>query len=246
MTHEGNLFIPYAKATLAQVENAINKARLKAREEKNYLRIGFVPVAESKVFPYILPSLRFENSNLKITLHSLCATEQQQALANKEIDIAIVREDLSESGFDSKLILQETLVLLVPALHPLAKTDQITLDHLQDIDLIVPAASHAPTLHELITGLFATRNINIHYIQQAENILFNINSVSMSLGCAILPSYVLPIVKNNPAIQVKFFAEELPKLNLYACFHRHSRQPNILNFLDKVDSKMRNSSSLYA
>ena len=66
----------------------------------------------------------------------------------------------------------------------------------------------------------------------------------MGLGCAILPSYVLPIIKNNPAILVKELSVDLPKLNLYACYQRHHNQRNISKFLLALKQRLPLNASL--
>ncbi|KAA8731489.1 LysR family transcriptional regulator [Acinetobacter qingfengensis] len=239
LTHEGISFLPYAQAILNQVENMVAKTRMVAKEEKNLLKIGFVPVAESKIFPYVLPTLRFENPDLKLFLQSMCANKQREALINADIDIALVRENIQSDSIQSQLILREEMVFLLPKSHSLNKSPKITAKSLEGISLIIPDENYAPTLHHSIKDFFNTHQVTVNYIQVAENIIFNINSVSMGLGCAILPSYVLPIVKNNNAIVVKELGEELPLLNLFACYHKHNNQANIQKFLNQVARKIK-------
>ncbi|MFU8925552.1 LysR substrate-binding domain-containing protein [Acinetobacter puyangensis] len=237
LTQEGKYLLPYAYATLEQVEKAIDKTRLAAKAQKNVLRIGFVPVAESKVFPYLLPMLRFENPDLKLSLQSMDAIEQYHALENGELDIAIIREKIATSAISNHLILKEKMIFLLPEQHALSKAEQITLEMLNHISLIIPSETHAPTLHSTIRNFFHTHHIQINYIQHAANILFNINSVSMGLGCAILPDYVRPIVKNNKSIVVRELTTELPLLDLYACYNKRNNQMNIAKFMDELKKR---------
>lgn len=239
LTHEGYLFLPSAQAILNQVEHMVSKTRLAAKEERNLLRIGFVPVAESKVFPHILPILRFENPDLKIFLQSMCAHQQKNALEEGEIDIALVRENIESPSIESKLILREKMVFLMPHSHALSKVEKLTAKALEGASLIIPDENHAPTLHHSIKGFFNNHDVSVNYIQLAENIIFNINAVSMGLGCAILPSYVLPIVKNNKNIVVKKMEEELPLLSLFVCYSKRNNQINIRKFLEETERKIK-------
>lgn len=234
LTPEGKYLLPYAKATLEQAATSVSKTRLAAQQEKNILRVGFVPVAESKVFPYILPMLHLNHPDLKITLHSLNALEQQQALQNGEIDIAIIREAISSAQIGQHWILDEEMVLLIPQQHPLSKLDKIPIQALQGSSIIIASEQHAPTLHHTIKSFFLDQKIPVQYIQEAGNILFNINSVSLGLGCAILPSYVLPIIKNNPSILVKQLNVELPIMQLYACYNKRLNYANSALFIQQL------------
>ena len=76
LTDEGTVFLEQARLTLAQADKAIAMARQVLKAKQQMLRIGFVPVAEMKIFPYVLPNLRMQNSELKIELLSLNNVEQ--------------------------------------------------------------------------------------------------------------------------------------------------------------------------
>lgn len=55
-------------------------ARQVSQAKQQMLRIGFVPVAEMKIFPFVLPNLRVQNPDLKIELLSLNNTEQMKMI----------------------------------------------------------------------------------------------------------------------------------------------------------------------
>jgi LysR family hca operon transcriptional activator len=238
LTNEGRYLLPYAKATLQQASESVDKTRLAARQEKNALRIGFVPVAEIKVFPHILPLLRFHHPQLNISLHSWNAIEQQQALEQGDLDIAIIREALDSSSIAHQWILDEEMVFLLPQQHPLSKLAQIPIAALQDSAIVIPSDKHAPTLHQTVKQFFQQHQIRVQYMQEAGNILFNINLVSIGLGCALLPSYVLPIIKHNPAIVVRALDVRLPKIQLYACYSKRYNQANIALFMQQLKLRL--------
>jgi len=64
LTEEGAVFLEQARLTLAQADKAVAMARQVSQAKQQMLRIGFVPVAEMKIFPYVLPNLRVQNSKL--------------------------------------------------------------------------------------------------------------------------------------------------------------------------------------
>lgn len=59
-------------------------ARQVSKAKQQLLRIGFVPIAEMKIFPYVLPNLRLQHPDLTIELSSLNNAEQLKAL--KEVN----------------------------------------------------------------------------------------------------------------------------------------------------------------
>ncbi len=51
LTEEGAVFLEQARLTLAQADKAVAMARQVSQAKQQMLRIGFVPVAEMKIFP---------------------------------------------------------------------------------------------------------------------------------------------------------------------------------------------------
>lgn len=80
LTEEGTVFLEQASLTLAQADKAVAMARQVSQAKQQMLRIGFVPVAEVKIFPSVLPNLRVQHPDFKIELLSLNNTEQMKRL----------------------------------------------------------------------------------------------------------------------------------------------------------------------
>ena len=69
-------------------------ARQAAEPAVRRLSIGFVPAAEVRIFPRLLPMLRAEYPGLDLGFHSLTTAEQSEALVNGSIDLAFLRPPL--------------------------------------------------------------------------------------------------------------------------------------------------------
>ena len=63
-----------------------------------------------------------------------------------------------------------------------------------------------------------------------DNILFNINSIGMGLGCTILPGYIAPLTMNNTVIRPLDI--ELPYLDLYVSYRKNSSSVAVDKFLE--------------
>ncbi|OTG86137.1 RpiR family transcriptional regulator [Acinetobacter sp. ANC 4558] len=238
LTEEGRIFLDYARTTVAQADQAIHLTREAAKAQKNILKIGYVPVVEIKVFPHILPSFRFEHPELKLALRSMNDIKQIEALKDEEIDIGFIRENKEDENLTSQLILREKMIFILPKDHPLAQYHQIPLQALKNINMIIPSIERSPALHLTVMNFSKKNNLNFNIIQHAENILFNINSVSMGLGCAILPNYIEPILKTNDRITTRRLEIDLPLIDLFVCYHRKNNQRNIKQFLDTLFKKL--------
>ncbi|TSH76038.1 DNA-binding transcriptional regulator HcaR [Acinetobacter sp. RF15A] len=230
LTEEGAVFLEQARLTLAQADKAVAMARQVSQAKQQMLRIGFVPVAEMKIFPYILPNLRVQNPDLKIELLSLNNTEQMRLLKKGDLDLTFTRHNFHSDEIESQFVLREPLIFILPKDHPLAKYERIPVKELNGIDFIIPAAEQSLTLHNAILDFAKVNNLEFNIVQKADNILFNINSIGMGLGCTILPGYIAPLTMNNTVIRP--LDVELPYLDLYVSYRKAGNSMAVDKFLE--------------
>lgn len=230
LTEEGAVFLEQARLTLAQADKAVAMARQVSQAKQQMLRIGFVPVAEMKIFPYILPNLRVQNPDLKIELLSLNNNEQIRLLKKGDLDLTFTRHNFNSDEIESQFVIREPLIFLLPNDHPLAKYERIPVKALNGIDFIIPSAEQSLTLNQAILDFAKANGIELNIVQKADNILFNINSIGMGLGCTILPGYIAPLTMNNTIIRPLDI--ELPYLDLYVSYRKNSNSPSVDKFME--------------
>ena len=230
LTEEGAVFLEQARLTLAQADKAIAMARQVSQAKQQMLRIGFVPVAEMKIFPYVLPNLRVQNPDLKIELLSLNNNEQIRLLKKGDLDLTFTRHNFNSDEIESQFVIREPLIFILPKDHPLAKYDRIPVKALNGIDFIIPSAEQSLILHNAILDFAKANGIEFNIVQKTNNILFNINSIGIGLGCTILPGYIAPLTMNNTVIRP--LDVELPYLDLYVSYRKDGNSVAVKKFLE--------------
>jgi LysR family transcriptional regulator, hca operon transcriptional activator len=229
LTDEGAVFLEQARLTLAQADKAVAMARQVSKAKQQLLRIGFVPVAEMKVFPYVLPNLRVQNPELKIELLSLNNHEQIRAIKKSELDISFTRHNFHNDEIESKFVLREPLIFILPKDHPLAKYECIPVNALNGVDFVIPSEEPSGTLHNTILDFAKQHHIELNIVQKADNILSHISSIGMGLGCTILPGYIAPLAMNNTVIRP--LDVELPYLDLYVSYKKSPNSVAVQKFM---------------
>ncbi|WP_179998735.1 DNA-binding transcriptional regulator HcaR [Acinetobacter sp. YH12239] len=230
LTEEGAVFLEQARLTIAQAEKAINMARQVSKAKQKTLRIGFVPVAEMKIFPYVLPNLRVQNPELKIELQSLNNIEQIKGIKKGELDITFTRQRVDSEEIESRFVLREPLVFILPKDHPLAKYERIPVKALDGIDFVIPSDEQSKTLHDTILGFAEQNGVSFKIVQKADNILFNINSIGIGLGCTILPGYIVPLILENSVTRP--LDVELPSLDLFVSYRKNATGIAVQKFME--------------
>ncbi|WP_110975086.1 LysR substrate-binding domain-containing protein [Acinetobacter sp. WCHAc060042] len=225
LTEEGKAFLKQALLSLEYAEKAIYDARQIANMSKDHLHIGFVPVAEMKVFPYIMPNIRAHFPDLKISFHSLTDSAQLDALKKGEIDIAFTRYPDESGEFEHVQVFQEPLALIMPKDSPFAEQRSISIKHFNDRYFVISDETASPQLYKLIQDFFKQSKLNVNIVQHSTNILLNVNLVGMGVGWSIVPAYVIPLLGDK--IVAKNTIEPLPMIGLYANYRKQQKNPAI-------------------
>jgi LysR family hca operon transcriptional activator len=225
LTEEGKAFLKQALISLQHAELAIQDARKVANLQKDQLNIGFVPVAEMKVFPYIMPNIRAHFPELKIHFHSLTDADQFKALKKGELDIAFTRYQDTSPDLECIQIFNEPLALIVPKDDPIAEQRHVSIKSFQGQNFVISDEDASPQLHKLITGYFKDAKLDVNVVQHSTNILLNVNLVGMGVGWSIVPAYVIPLLGDK--IVVKNTIEPLPMIGLYASYRKEQKNEAI-------------------
>ena len=231
LTAEGQAFLKEARLSLEHAEKAMIDARQIAQLSKEQLNIGFVPVAEMKVFPYIMPNIRAQFPELKIHFHSLMDVDQISAVRKGEIDIAFTRYVEESPDIESVQIFTEPLALIVPKNSPVAEQRYISIKNMNNQDFIISDEHSSPELYRIIQDFFKQNKLNVNLVQHSTNILLNVNLVGMGVGWSLVPSYVIPLLGDK--ILVKSTVEPLPTIGLYASY-RKDRKNDAIELILKV------------
>ena len=231
LTEAGQAFLKEALLSLEHAERAIQLARQIAHANKDQLNIGFVPVAEMKVFPYIMPTIRAHFPEVKINFHSLTDAQQFRALKKGEIDIAFTRYIENAEELEHVQIFSEPLALIVPKSSPIAEQRHVSIKSLNQQDFIISDEGASPRLYKIVTDFLQQSKINVNVVQQSTNILLNVNLVGMGVGWSLVPAYVIPLLGDK--IMVKNTIEPLPMIDLYASY-RKGQKNELIELILKI------------
>lgn len=123
LTPNGRLFLEEARALLAQAERIETSARQLGSGEAGTLAIGYVEAAmHSGFLPRVLNRLRTTRPAMQVTLHALRSAPQIKALRHRDLDVALLYTPppLTDTSMVSVKVVNDALVLALPAEHPLA------------------------------------------------------------------------------------------------------------------------------
>ena len=140
LTEAGAAFLTEARATLAMADQSIRVAQDTARGAAGKIDIGYVgSVMYELRFAGLLKAYCQRHPQVRLTLHERPILPQIEAVAQRQLDIAIVREPLPQSlpqGIETFTLSSQRLVVVLPVAHALAKAPSIALAELAGDDFL--------------------------------------------------------------------------------------------------------------
>lgn len=202
LTDAGKVFLREARLVLAQAQHSVEAVRRAARGEIGELSIGFVPTADLKILPRILPLFKSEFPNVALSVHCLTSNIQLERLRMSQIDVGIIVEpielDLDAEGFKSERILRDPFVAVLPKSSPFAALERISLRELANEPFVLYRREIAPAYHDqIIMGMFRQARFSPKLSQASDHVQTIVGLVASGLGVSLLPQSVTSIGRSD-------------------------------------------------
>lgn len=193
LTAAGKIFLAETQLALTSLDRAITKAQQADRGEIGYLSIGIASSIANTLLPDILRTFCDRFPEVELELRELTADRQIQELQERRLNVGFEVFDLQQLASDLNVlpIMKESLVVAMPAAHPLAVQQQIALSDLAAEKLILPSIEEFPFYQQFIDYCHqAGFQPNIVREVKATWLVTILSLVVAKVGMAILPSNV--------------------------------------------------------
>jgi DNA-binding transcriptional LysR family regulator len=232
LTLAGEIFAKEAAKVLAQVDVAARGAVRAARGEVGRLAVGYVgSAAFSGVLHQVVGDYRRQHPMVELDIADMEMVRQIEALADGRLDIAFIRPPIDMPEEIATLtLLQEELLIALPASHPMAARDIVTLASLRDETFVIP--QHAPrvSFHRHTTVACQAAGFEPKLGPRGHDFLTIISIVSVGLGIALVPRSVSNI--RAQGVTFRPLADVSPKAELSVAYRRSDTSPVVRGFIN--------------
>jgi DNA-binding transcriptional LysR family regulator len=237
LTLAGLAFVEEARSTLAQLEQAVQKAQRIDQGSLGYLTVSLASSMANGVLPDILRSFRQQYPEVKLILREENSAFLLQGLRDRKTDVMFAYQyhDVAEaSDLEMMSLTKEALIVVLPKTHPLSCRAKISLAELIDEEFVLP-------LHQVVSGLVE----QIYYLcsqagfvpkvaQEAVFMVTILGLVSAEMGISILPSSVQNLRRKG--VVYRPIQEQTTATQLTAVWRRHDSSKILQQFLNVVKS----------
>jgi len=190
-TEAGKALLAEARVLLARAEKLPAIVRQAARGEQGCLAVGFTSSAALHPFiPAVLREFRERLPGVTVNLEEAGTAELVDALLKERLDAAFVRSPVgSLSALLVDSVLDEPMLVALPARHPLAATaSSLPLAGLATEAFILYRRSTGPGLYDAIVAACRETGFSPVIAQEAPRLPATLSLVAAGLGVSIVPA----------------------------------------------------------
>jgi DNA-binding transcriptional LysR family regulator len=189
LTDAGKAALEAARKCLRERDEVLSSARMAGKGEAGLLRIGFVGTATFELLPRLIEPFSERYPRVRLDLFESTNRDLLQSVATGALHIAVVRTPTATpSGVALQFIEKDVFCVALPARHPLAHKESVSMKDLADEPFIGYEPSRASTIHAAMTQLCLQTGIMPRITQEGVQVQTVIGLVASGLGVAIVPS----------------------------------------------------------
>lgn len=226
VTPTGEALLPYAKDTLNAADAFVTQSRGALGELAGPLNIGIIPT----VAPYILPALLIGIEEQFPDLEPRIVENQTEVLLGMlrdgQIDLAVLATPVNVSGLSELSLYDEPFVAVTHDDNPLAGRSDLTLDALEDLNLLLLDDGHC--LRDQIVDLCKIaavhRPASAESVTRASSLTTVVQLVVAGMGSTLIPSSAVATELTRPGVAAATFAGGVDAKRTVGLVYRSSSQ----------------------
>ena len=241
LTPVGELFLPEARATIAQAERAANIAQGAARGEIGHVEIGYVESAMiEREFPALIAAYHQRYPEVQLHLFNMAIPQQIESLYEHRLDIAMVRGiDLDlRPPLHAHVFSQTGVMIALPTHHPQANAAAVQLRKLADERFLVLHNTEMQSFFGVLTTKFCrAAGFEPKITLQVGDLNTMSGLVAAGVGVSLVPSALTSITRSDIVLRPLAGVDE--RMDLFLVRRRDRRSTPVDNFVRMAFPNMR-------
>ena len=212
LTAAGRVFLEHARVVLRQVEAAVEATRRAASPAKTSFVIGFLTGYEFDWLPTVMRIMRDELPDIEVVILSLSSPDLAMGLMRGKIDLAFLRHERDAPGIVFVPLIEEPLIVLMPADHRLTLRQAVTRDDIAGEQIVGVPWDKSPALRAVTEAYGARLGIDLAPDHLVDNLSMAMSLVASTGGIALMPLYARNLLP--PSVTSRPLAGVAPTIDL--------------------------------
>ena len=221
LTEVGEAVVLRARAMLREADEIKNIARRAKDPESGTVKIGIFPTLGPYLLPHVVPAIVKNFPKLELMLYEDKTETILKKLHDGDLDAGILALPLHDDTLHAEFLFEESFVLAVPKMSPLAKLKHVKLDALANERLLLLDDGHCLRDQALEVCQMAGSGERAGF--RATSLETLRHMVSANVGMTLLPMLtVQPPVPATPNVVLVPFADPAPHRRIAIVWRRTS------------------------
>ncbi|WP_077228456.1 LysR family transcriptional regulator [Sphingomonas hengshuiensis] len=238
ITPAGETLAYDVRRILLSIEEARRNVRRIAEGDTGTLRVAFSEaMLRRPVLPAVLREFRSVHPEVELRAYPLTSDAQRSRLLADEIDVAFVIDEVTDRDqFETLNVGWDKFVLVLPADHPLAEKQVVSLQDISGEPLLWPARHTSPRLFDRMIAAFDAQGIspNIAVEVSAVDIGYELTAAGIGLGIVTAAR----ADRTPPGVVLRDLADlDLP-LPLSMLWSKNGTSPLVRRFVELVQQRL--------
>lgn len=192
------------------------------------LVVGSVNTGLAGLTPRIMRAVRADAPDLRLELYHMDTTAQLAALADRRIDVGVVREAAPTTQLDNEPLVSEPLVAVLPEGHPRAGDDPLDVRTLADEPFVLWPRSLGPDFFDRVIGYCRSQGFAPRIVAEGDDVETQLGLVASGAGVSLQPSYYGE--RWGAGLAFRHLAGNVPQVALQLAWRRGDPSPAVARF----------------
>lgn len=189
LTEAGRVLRREATLALEGLDDTVDRVRRIGRGLIGVVRLGVTGSASYGVLPRLARTIKTELPGVGLRIETeLLTPAQSDALLNNRLDLGVLRPPLYADGLSTHVLADEELVLALPASHPLADRDDLTVADLADEPFVTYDPAAGSVVDEAVVRTCAAAGFAPRREHLVRETATAVALVAAGLGVALVPA----------------------------------------------------------
>ncbi|WP_415713675.1 LysR family transcriptional regulator [Maridesulfovibrio sp.] len=231
LTEEGRYFLKEAKEILAVMDRSKTTLQAMGNGTAGKLKISFIYLALSSAFPHIMGDFIGQYPEVEVCLHDENTYFQVNAVKEGTRHVGFVTMNLVDTkGLESMIVHNSRTCAAIPANHPLAKKDILTLKDISELPYICSTDSYCRMRVKEMQRIFAEKDLELKIGMQYERKHTGNVFVAAGHGWTVINSDSAGTIPDG--IALKPLEIELPPFEIGMIWNPERITPLVQNFIE--------------
>jgi len=240
LTPAGRTFLDHARLVLSQVDAASEAARRVAHPAKPRFTMGFLTGHELKWMPEALRILRGELPNIDVMVSSQYSPLLADGLSKGKIDVAFLRRERGVPELAYRVLVRESLMVVLPSDHRLAALRAISPKDLVGETFVI-VSNTAPVLRAVIVKYLKLSGIDITPAYEADHLAMGMSLIASTGSVGLLPAYAQNLLPSS--VTSRPLKGDAPTVELVLGYKKSNQSPILKLLLSRLDELVARASN---